>query len=171
MCLTRRCLQWMLLLIVPFVPSVVWATHEVDHRFTVVGHVRDEQGQAIEEAKVRVTDVQTGQGATAFTDNTGYYEVLLHLHNENLGDEIRVTALEETKTITATFDPEDRKAHRKVQVDFGAPPSEESSDSTALWVYAAGAALIVSVFLYRRRYWKKGRSMDQPKGWKGKKKK
>ena len=168
MCFVLRCLLWVLLLLT--IPSSAWATHEADHRFVVFGYVRDQSGQPVPDAKVKVLDARVNVGATAFTDDQGKYEALLHLHKDNLGDEIQVTALDETKTLKASFDPEDKVSARKVQVDFGAPAAEEPSDSAMLWVYAVGAALIVSVFLYRRRLGKK-RAVALSKGWKGKKKK
>lgn len=158
------------LLFTLLIPSAAQAMHEADHRFTVSGYVRDEQGKPLEESKVRVVDTRIGLGETAFTDNHGYYEVVLHLHNDNLGDEIRVEALGETKTLTATFDPEDRTTERKVQLDFGAlPPEGTGGDSAVLWAYAAGAAVLASVFFYWRRRTKR-KAQPQSKGWKKKKK-
>jgi len=152
------------------VPSIVWATHEADHRFTVYGYVRDAQGHAIQDTKVMVVDSRIGEGSTAFTDQNGYYEVLLHLHSTNQGDEITITTPDETKTITANFDPADTTTERKVQVDFGAPLSETSSGPAVLWMYGAGAALIMAGFVYWAVYSRK-KVKAQSQGWKKGKKK
>ncbi len=126
------------------------ATHEVDHRFTVYGHVRDGDGRPVEDAKVMVVDTKIGEGATAFTDDEGYYKVTLHLHNQNLGDEIKITAMNESKTITASFDPDDIGTEREVQVNFGAPAPEVTGDDSSMtaWLYGAGGVLLVAVALY-----------------------
>ncbi|HEY4485621.1 MAG TPA: carboxypeptidase-like regulatory domain-containing protein, partial [Nitrospiria bacterium] len=74
------------------VTAVLWlnavpalATHEVDHRFMVYGTVRDDQGRPVRDAKVIVVDPRLSEsGMTAFTDGSGYYEAVLHLHNTDL---------------------------------------------------------------------------------------
>ena len=152
------------------VPSIVWATHEAEHRFTVYGYVRDTKSHSIKDVKVMVVDNRIGEGSTAFTDQKGYYEVLLHLHNTNQGDEITITTPDETKTITANFNPEDHTTERKVQVDFGAPASENPSGSPILWMYGAGAALMIAAFFYWRVYSRK-KVKVQSQGWKKGKKK
>ncbi len=153
------------------VPSTVSATHEADHRYTVYGYVRDAKGRAVQDTKVMVVDNRVGEGSTAFTDKNGYYEVLLHLHDSNLGDEVTITTPEETKTVVAQFDPEDHMAERKVQVDFGALPIESASGSMAtLWVYGAGIALAITAFVYWGVYSRK-KAKAHSQGWKKVKKK
>ena len=146
-------------------PAVVWATHETHHRYTVYGYVRDAKGSAIQDAKVMVVDARLGEGSTAFTDRSGYYEVLLHLHNENMGDEISITTPDETKKINATFNPADMTTERKVQVDFGPIPTEEPSSPSTVWMYGAGAALLIAAFLYWGVYSRK-KLKSQSQGWK-----
>jgi len=148
-----------------WIPLTAWATHEADHRFTVYGYVRDAKGVAIEDARVMVVDTQIGEGSTAFTDRSGYYEVLLHLHSKNLGDEISITALDEVKKITATFDPEDKTTARMVQVDFGAVPAEKLTSSFQFWIYGTGAAIIVAAFLYWGVYSRR-KARSKTGGWK-----
>ena len=109
------------------VASAAFGTHEADHRFTVYGTVYDDQGQPAPDVKVFVVDVRVDQGVTAFTDRSGKYEALLHLHNADLGDEIVVTALKERKTVRADFNPKDKSTPRKVRLDFGAPGAGSSS--------------------------------------------
>ena len=117
-----------------------------------------------------VVDNRIGEGATAFTDRAGYYEVLLHLHNQNLGDEVNITTPDETKTISATFDPADMATERKVQVDFGPIPTEKPSSPITLWMYGAGGALIIAAFLYWGVYSRKKLKPQSHSLKKGKKK-
>jgi hypothetical protein len=154
-------------------PPAVWATHEANHRYTVYGYVRDAKGQTLQDAKVMVVDNRIGEGSTAFTDKNGYYEVLLHLHDNNVGDEIAITTQDETKTITAQFDAEDHMTERKVQVDFGAPPAAGiSGNRTTLWMYGVGVALVIMAFVYwRKRMSSQKQIKEQSQGWKKGKKK
>lgn len=165
----RHVLRRFVLVLILF-PTTVWATHETDHRFTVFGYVRDDKGKPIEDTKVMVVDTRVGEGSTAFTDRSGYYEVLLHLHNDNLGDEIKITAQDQSKTIIANFDPSDKRTERKVQVDFGAPPAGNSSSPMTLWIYGAGVVLIMAALVYWRVLTQK-KAKVQAQGWKKAKKK
>ena len=143
-------------------PRPALATHEADHRFTVYGYVRDDRGNPIKGERVIIVDTRTDQARTAFTDQEGYYEGLLHLHNDNLGDEVAVMVGDQRKTVRATFDPEDLESERKVQIDFGAE-STSAGEVTSLptWVYGMGAlvvlALIFGAFRYGKRSKKSGR--------------
>lgn len=118
------------------------ATHENDHRFTVFGYVRGADGKPVPDAKVIIVDPRLDEGTTAFTDRGGYYEGLLHLHNDDLGDEIIVTALDQRKTIRATFDPNDTKAVRRAQVDFG-PAGATASEPVRNWAWIAGGVVFI----------------------------
>lgn len=124
--------------------GTAFATHETEHRFTVFGYVRDDQGRTIPNARVIVANKRLDQANTTFSDNDGYYEALLHMHNESLGDEIAVMAGDKQKTIRAQFDPEDHKTERKVQVDFGAPASSAPvAQGPPVWMYGGGAAVVL----------------------------
>jgi hypothetical protein len=88
-----------------------------------------------------------------------------------MGDEVTITTPDETKTVVAQFDPEDHMTERKVQVDFGVPPTESASGSMAtLWVYGAGIALAIAAFLYWRVSARK-KAKAHSQGWKKVKKK
>lgn len=125
--------------------QVLLATHETDHRYTVYGIVEDKEGHPRANVRVMVTHDKTGDGNTVFTDQNGYYEVLLHLHNNNLGDEVLVKAEGETKTIHVTFDPSDRTTERKheVNVQIG---GKEPARKAGLFNYIAGGLFSVGLF-------------------------
>ncbi len=130
------------LIIVGFVNEAA-ALHKPDHRYAVSGYVRDETGQPKPNTKVVITH-KGGQQQKAKTDSYGYFETVFHLHNDNLGDELTVTAGSEVKKITVTFDPEDLTSSRGGRVDFGAPAKEASGK----WLYWGGGALLVGAVLY-----------------------
>lgn len=130
------------------VPSVANALHEPDHRFTVSGYVRNKEGKPIENARVHVRDLRDKkiEGVTTYTSGTGYYKAVLHLHNDNAGDTIQVTAVEEkvgldeVTTVPAEFNPSDLKSDRQVTVNIG--PVPERVAGAEYWQYLAGGALI-----------------------------
>lgn len=124
-------------------PQVAFATHESDHRYVVSGYVRDASGTPLKGTSVEL-EHKGGEKKKIITGNGGYYEVLFHLHNENLGDEILVKVGETEKKIKVLFDPEDKAAARGDTVDFGASPV-----NTDTWVYLTGTSLLLlSVVLY-----------------------
>jgi hypothetical protein len=114
--------------------------HETDHRFTVSGYVYDKQGKPVGDARVHVRDLrdQTVEAVTTYTDGTGYYKAVIHLHNGNAGDPVQVTAveeklgLEETKTVRAGFSPDDVKTERQMTVHIG-PVPERLPDPAGFW--------------------------------------
>lgn len=132
----------------------VMATHEVHHRFIITGYVRDENGRPISGERVIIVDTRRDIGTTTFTDGDGYYESLLHLHNDDQGDEITIMVGDQKKEIRAEFDPEDQKTERKVRVDFGAPaaPGSEAGLGTKVVPIALIVlAVVVVVWTLGRR--------------------
>ncbi|HJU06619.1 MAG TPA: hypothetical protein VJ692_15835 [Nitrospiraceae bacterium] len=134
--------------------SPVSAEHEVDHRFIVEGFVCGSDGKAVPEAEVMVKDTRVSVGKMGYTDGRGHYKVTLHLHNDNQGDPILVTAKEQEQRITATFDPNDLHTERKVTVHFGTGCIAEQSSA---WVYygvglgVAAVAVFAGAQLMRKR--------------------
>ena len=124
-------------------PPAVFAEHEADHRFFVSGYVRDAAGNPLHETAVSV-EHKGGQKKTATTNRRGYYEVMFHLHNDNLGDEMVVTAGSEVKKVTMAFDPGDHFSERRGEVSFGAPGKESPYD----WIYwSGGVGVLIAAVL------------------------
>ena len=126
------------------------ATHETDHRYTVFGVIRNASGVPQSGIRVMVTDTLSGEGNTVFTDENGRYEVLLHLHNNNLGDEIRIVAGKNSKTTRALFNPDDKQTERKSEVNFDLSSPALPADSRA-WSYAAAFLLLAGALVLARR--------------------
>ena len=133
------------------------AMHEVDHRYTVEGFVCGPDRQPVSSAQVIAKDTKASIGATALTDDRGYYKITLHLHNDNRGDPILVIAREEERQITAQFDVKDTQTERKVRVNFGTGCEVAADEGPPAWVwYGAGAlalagAVLVGMKAARRR--------------------
>ena len=127
---------------------VARAEHETDHRFTIEGSVCAADGQPVSGVEVVAKDEKTSQIRTALTDDRGHYKVTLHLHNDNRGDTLAITALNKDKQIdreqkiTAQFDPKDVHTERKTTVNFGVG-CEALATGPPLWVYyGLGAAAL-----------------------------
>jgi hypothetical protein len=142
-------------------PCPASAMHETDHRFTVSGYVYDKQGKPVGDARVHVRDLrdQTVEAVTTYTDGTGYYKAVIHLHNGNAGDPVQVTAveeklgLEETKTVRAGFSPDDVKTERQMTVHIGPVPERlpEAAGYSRSIVVGFGVAGAVGAMLWWRQ--------------------
>ncbi len=103
-------------------PVVTQATHEVDHRFTIFGTVRNGNafpGAPMAHERVLVRDATTGrillQGVT---NEQGQFSLTLHVHNDDLGRVLSVQAAGSEQQLTLTFDPDDTKTERRRRVDI-----------------------------------------------------
>lgn len=165
--------KWLFVIVIFFIIAVrgdlLFATHEADHRYTIFGFVRDGSGTPVQDTRVIVTDARLGDGLTVFTGKDGSFEVTLHLHNDNLGDEIVVNAHGEEKRIKASFDPSDKFSERRTKVDFGAEQDKKEKD----WIYygyGAGIILLAGMLLYMGIYKKRpGKGKKGVPGLRGKK--
>ena len=132
-------------------PGAAWATHEVDHRFVVSGSVRTADGAPRPDLKVVVAHPRSQLSETVFTDRSGEYSALLHLHDQDAGDPVTVTAGDEVKTIKAAYAPGDHHTPRTARVDFGPSAAGEPSDRSMAWWYGIGGGVVLAVgFLYWR---------------------
>lgn len=129
--------------------SVAQAMHEINHRLTIYGTVKDAQGKPVADARVIISATRMGEGSTAFTDRQGYYESTLHVHDTDLGEPIDVSTGDDTKRINAQFNPQDSTTERRMEVNFGPATAAASSASQepagrSLWLGAGAAAVVVA---------------------------
>ncbi len=126
------------------VPSVLYASHAADHRFTVEGFVCGKDGRPGTKVEVLVKDARITVGQTVETDGDGYYKVTLHLHNDNVGDPLLVEAGGEQKNYKIQFDPNDLETERKLRVDFGSGCERDLGPPQWL-LYGLGIAAVAIV--------------------------
>lgn len=107
------------------------ATHEVDHRYVVLGHVRNDAGRAVTGVTVRVVREKTGVVYHAATDAEGFYIAIVHLHDEDLGDALQIMTDGASLRVQARFDPGDRRSHRGTRVDFAGGRAWERREAFA----------------------------------------
>lgn len=100
-------------------PKPVFVQSNVEHGFTVFGYVRDASGRALPGTEVHaMPQVKGGHGASGKTNEAGYYEIFLHMHNENAGATIEVSAQGAKKTFVADYDPNDTITRRQQSLDL-----------------------------------------------------
>jgi hypothetical protein len=93
------------------------ATHEPDHRFIVLGFVTDAAGQPLARVPVVVTRVKTNLAYPTRTEGDGFYLVVVHLHDEDEGERLAVSANGLETEVTARYDVRDRRTERGTRVD------------------------------------------------------
>lgn len=94
------------------------ATHAPDHRFIVIGVVSDADGQPLAGMPVVVTRLKTGLGYRTRTERDGLYVVVVHLHDEDEGERLTVSANGLTGEVVARFDVRDKRVERGTRVDL-----------------------------------------------------
>ncbi len=100
-------------------PKPIFLKDEVQHGFMVYGYVRDAKGQPVPNMKVAARPAKDGShAASATTNEVGYYEAFLHLHNADAGTTIVVSTGDKKKEFQATFDPADKTTKRQAAIDF-----------------------------------------------------
>lgn len=107
------------------------AAHEVDHRYVVVGYVRNDIGRAVAGVTVRVVREKTGLIHRAETDAEGFYLAIVHLHDEDLGEALQIMTDGASLRVQARFDPGDRRSPRGPRVDFGGGRAWERREAFA----------------------------------------
>lgn len=131
------------------------ATHQADHRYHVQGNIVDSFGMPGMFVRVDVVDV-TDPAVPPSAGSTGFggdYSVLIHLHNSNVGDQIRVTVAGQSAVITAEFDPTDGTTPRvSPPVPFTIPPG-----ANLVPYILIALALVIPLVVVVRRYAPVGR--------------
>ena len=127
--------------------NAAYALHEIDHRFTISGYVRDDLGEAQSGKLVVVKDAAGGTLGKATSGPTGFYSIRLHLHSEDVGRKLKVSTGTQTQEAQVKFDPDNVKDERTVEVHFGA-----EGVATPLWesptVLAVSAMVIAGGGVY-----------------------
>jgi len=94
------------------------ATHEVTHRYVVLGHVWDGAGRPVPGTEVQVTRGKTALVYQKRTGPDGLYVVIVHLHDDDLLERLEVRTREAALSIEVRFNPLNVRAERGTRVDF-----------------------------------------------------
>jgi mono/diheme cytochrome c family protein len=104
-------------------PKPVFVKTKVEHGFIVYGYVKDVSGKPLAQLEVQVKPLKEHAPAGSVkTNQEGYYEIFLHLHNEDSGTKILISAKEAQKEVVATYDPNDKVTKRQASVDLTVKP-------------------------------------------------
>ncbi len=106
------------IVIIGFGLSTAHATHEANHRFTVVGTVTYEDGAPVPREKVAILGGDETELGSVRTDAQGLYRTVLHLHDPDLGKVFDLKVQDQKKKVRVQFDPDDKTTERGVRVDF-----------------------------------------------------
>jgi mono/diheme cytochrome c family protein len=104
-------------------PKPVFVKTKVEHGFIVYGYVKDAGGKPVAQLEVQVKPLKEhAHAGSVKTNQEGYYEIFLHLHNEDSGTKILISAKEAQKEVVATYDPNDKVTKRQASVDLTVKP-------------------------------------------------
>jgi mono/diheme cytochrome c family protein len=100
-------------------PKPVFVKTKVEHGFIVYGYVKDVSGKPVAQLEVQVKPLKEHVPVGSVkTNQEGYYEIFLHLHNEDFGTKILISAKEAQKEVVANYDPNDKVTKRQASVDL-----------------------------------------------------
>jgi hypothetical protein len=128
-------------------PAPALAKHEADHRYNVKGFVLDENEQPLADSPVTI---RSGNGVIGHqkTNSQGYYNIQLHLHDNNLGKKLQVQTAVGEATIRVRFTPGNKATRRVHQANLIGGKLVENQLSRRRFpasVYVAGTTAVVAV--------------------------
>jgi hypothetical protein len=94
------------------------ATHKVDHRYTVWGEIKYEDGTPAVGVAVRLLVKDGEPMGEVLTNEEGRYRVLLHVHNEDVYKVFDMRVNNVTRKVRLLFNPNDRVTERGQRVDL-----------------------------------------------------
>ncbi len=148
-------LVWIVLMLLAW-SGAARAEHEANHRYTVRGYVLDAGKQPLAGRQVLVGVGSVSGSAT--TDEDGFYSIKMHLHDENFGQRLRVSAGSNEVSLRVAFKVGDEHTERRHYVNFiGDQLVEAKLDKGGfpVWGYAALVLAILgggwAIFGRRRR--------------------
>ena len=94
------------------------ATHKVDHRYTVWGEIKYEDGAPAVGVAVHLLIKDGAPLGEVITNEEGRYRILLHVHNEDVYKVFDMRVNNVTRKIRLLFNPNDRETERGQRVDL-----------------------------------------------------
>lgn len=151
----RNSVVLVILLAVLPITSVL-SLHELDHRYDIMGYILDADGQAIPGVVV-AAHLGSERKGSGRSDANGYYRFRLHLHDTDVGRELRLKASDFQGSVRIALTPGDTSTPRLHHVNFvdGKLLEGELSDrggisTTMIIVGVAGVVLVVGLFVTAR---------------------
>jgi len=140
-------------------PSLSFAEHEADHRYTIQGYILDDKKQGVANASVKAM-LNGKLIAQKTTDSRGFYKAQLHLHDPDFGKELEIITKKGKGTVVIEFTLGDKKTERFHDINFVNGELTEGKlvvSGFPQWVYFAGGGvlLLIGIIVMGRK--KKGR--------------
>ncbi len=152
---TKSAALALLLAVLPVTP--VLSLHQMEHRYDVVGYILNADQQAIAGVSV-VAHLGGKRMGSGRSDSDGYYRFRMHLHDSDVGRDLRLKTPEYGGTVRVSLTPGDRSTERIHYVSFiggklveGELPGR-AGISTTLVAGAAGAAILLGGFFAARHF-------------------
>ena len=143
----------------------VYAEHEVDHRYEVEGYILDGSGEPVAATSVTIR-IQNDIIGSAETAGDGYYSIRAHLHDENLGQQLTITAGGQKFQTRVTFRRGDTSTQRIHYINnIGGQWNEEKLARRRIpgWVFAlAGLIIAIAALVFFRPEIRKLRRRFKP---------
>ena len=111
----RRVMLTVVLVSMPV--GFVNSLHEVDHRYDVTGYILDAQKRPIAEVPV-VGHVDGKRMGSGRSDSNGKFRFRMHLHDSDVGRELRLATPDYQGTVQVTLTPGDSSTERIHHVNF-----------------------------------------------------
>lgn len=97
--------------------AMVLGLHEMDHRYDLTGYILGDDRQPL--SGVPVTAQLDGKTmGTGRSDSNGYFRFRLHLHDSDVGRELRIKTPDHAGTVRVTLTPGDTSTERIHHVNF-----------------------------------------------------
>ena len=96
----------------------VSATHKSDHRYTVWGEIKYEDGQPASEVTVHLLVKGGEQIGEVKADRNGRYRIVLHVHNEDVYKVFDMRVNNVTRKVRLLFNPNDVQTERGQRIDL-----------------------------------------------------
>jgi hypothetical protein len=134
----------------------VWADHEPDHRYNILGYVLDANQEGIDDLTMQAIVGGKILG-TGKTNADGYYSLHLHLHNEDYNRVLELIAGPYKAKTRVTFDVGDDSTARVHEANFVNGKFVDGSLGhfrIPSWSYVIGSLLliiVIAIYLEKRR--------------------
>jgi hypothetical protein len=109
-----------------------YATHKIDHRYTVWGEIKYEDGTPAADIPVRLLIKDGAPMGEVNTDSNGRFRILLHVHNEDVYKVFDMRVNNVTRKVRLLFNPNDRQTERGQRVDLVVKREGEFETSSVL---------------------------------------
>lgn len=127
--LTRRLLLTTGVALVLLGAQPVSATHKTDHRYTVWGEIKYEDGKPASEVTVHLLVKGGEQIGEVKADRNGRYRIVLHVHNEDVYKVFDMRVNDVTRKVRLLFNPNDVQTERGQRIDLVVKPEAKVETS------------------------------------------